>query len=756
MANDNDSSVRSLHAASPLPPLLSRILDTLKQHVIPQFEEVFTTTDDLLFDLATKAHDNDNQNDYFDAMRLLRRKKAPFEVAFLKDIERAFHSPADPIAVIDKISDSQGTKASNLSLIDNEQLERKIAITNIVAKGRALYPSELVALATRLSELYPGKSITQMNNPLDPGQICQSFYTATQVLGIDIRSQVVFFKQFDRIIIKEIGYFYDAANALLVEAGILPEVPYTISKNRDVKPRPEKTTKATGSADANESGDGGGTGNQALLQELRDLLQSVKANDTAARNLQTLNGPALQQTELVSLVSGLDPHTELDEELSAGQPLSVAPLINFREQLFQLLSTRAASGEVNSVANGDSDALHLVELLFSFILDDENLPVPVQALLSRLQIPVLKLALKDASVFNRDDHPARLLINRIASAAIGWPEDIEAEDRFYKQVATIVKKIRHDDTESIAIYEKLLADFEQFMAKAKRQQSLIEKRSCQEAVGQAHFERVQYQIAHSYQELMQSARMPQMLIELLNSQWFQYLQMVYLRKGEESEEAQTAWQFVRDLKWSLEEHQDPRSLQRLENISQRLQNQLEAGLLETSVIHSDIERWKSIIAALHEQIVAGQFTQLAVDFVPYTAPDAIQHGASETIDEEPLEDLPTDRKLTAVERQKRLEKERRLNSLKQVNALEVGSWLEFNNRKSRNKKRCKVAAKIAANDSLVLVNRRGAKVATIKRETLAYGIDRGNICLLDSGQLFDRAMHSITTHLRSLMPESAT
>jgi len=50
-------------------------------------------------------------------------------------------------------------------------------------------------------------------------------------------------------------------------------------------------------------------------------------------------------------------------------------------------------------------------MLFDFILDDKNLVDSVKSLISRLQIPLIKIALQDKSFFSNKSHPARKFLN---------------------------------------------------------------------------------------------------------------------------------------------------------------------------------------------------------------------------------------------------------------------------------------------------------------------------------------------------------
>ncbi|MBK6279557.1 MAG: DUF1631 family protein [Gammaproteobacteria bacterium] len=78
-----------------------------------------------------------------------------------------------------------------------------------------------------------------------------------------------------------------------------------------------------------------------------------------------------------------------------------------------------------NLGQADEDIINVVAMFFDVILDDRNLPLEIQALVSRLQLPVLKVALKHRSFFTDRKHPARQLINEIARTSIGW----ESSDR---------------------------------------------------------------------------------------------------------------------------------------------------------------------------------------------------------------------------------------------------------------------------------------------------------------------------------------
>ena len=77
---------------------------------------------------------------------------------------------------------------------------------------------------------------------------------------------------------------------------------------------------------------------------------------------------------------------------------------------------------------------------------------------------MLKVAVIDKTFFSRGSHPARRLLNEIASAAMGWGDQDEAQrDSLYQKIEQIVARLLNDFVDDPAIFSELLADFLAFM-----------------------------------------------------------------------------------------------------------------------------------------------------------------------------------------------------------------------------------------------------------------------------------------------------
>ena len=135
----------------------------------------------------------------------------------------------------------------------------------------------------------------------------------------------------------------------------------------------------------------------------------------------------------------------------------------------------------------DKLTIEIVGLMFDHVLQDPQVPAEIKTLLSRLQFPVLKAALLDADFFASNSHPARRLIDRIATASSGWEPYGDENERFRAEIERIVKELLQKFDKDVTVFEKLLGEFDAFLsdigprdsdpvARAKRALEEAEKR----------------------------------------------------------------------------------------------------------------------------------------------------------------------------------------------------------------------------------------------------------------------------------------
>jgi len=134
-------------------------------------------------------------------------------------------------------------------------------------------------------------------------------------------------------------------------------------------------------------------------------------------------------------------------------------IVAHREEL-----RRAATGSL------DHMVIDVVGSLFDQILADPKVPPQMARHIARLQLPVLRAALGDATFFSSRRHPVRRLVNRMASLAVAFDDFAEAPGQhFLSLVRDLVDDIVSGDFDQMALYEQVLDKLETFVAEqAKR------------------------------------------------------------------------------------------------------------------------------------------------------------------------------------------------------------------------------------------------------------------------------------------------
>jgi len=200
----------------------------------------------------------------------------------------------------------------------------------------------------------------------------------------------------------------------------------------------------------------------------------------------------------------------------------------------------------------DRLTIEIVGMLFDHVLQDEQVPAEIKAILSRLQFPVLKVALVDADFFASSSHPARRLIDRLASTAAGWEPYGDENQRYRKEVERVVLQVQERFDKDLGLFEQLLKEFDAFIgemparetdpvARAKRALEEAEKREVL-VINTT----IQVRRAFEHVELEQYLR------EFLVGPWVQALVTATLRDEQTPGFSKAFRQAIHDMVWSVQ------------------------------------------------------------------------------------------------------------------------------------------------------------------------------------------------------------
>ncbi len=736
--------------AGRLPAAVISVRDKAAQQLRLALQTLFDNADDSLFEIADRATSNAEQNAFFEAMRDLRMKRRGIERGFLQQVFESFSRLNQ--YEIGKPAQQEASFES-LALVQNDELEESVAIDTMVAKVMNRASQPLSHLTTRLNMLV-SKKLDDQINPLAPQQLCDYFLEACSTLGVDIKVKLIILKLFERYVLSDLEHLYADSNQTLIAAGILPELQSTQPRRAPGRPGAPGVGTARPGQGFSDSPAYVDESTHEVFGTLQALLSELRGSALPARNLPSDAVP-ISSNDLMRLLSHL--------QSRAPQNVDVLDLQGQLGQLLQRVS--AKSGKSRVVGEVDEDVINLVSMLFEFILDDRTLPDSLKALIARLQIPVLKVAVMDKTFFSRGSHPARRLLNEIASAAMGWVDQDEARrDSLYQKIEQIVSRLLNDFVDDPAMFSELLADFLAFTGDERRRSELLEQRTRDAEEGRAKAEMARQEVERALNQRLLGKTLPEVVVRLLQEAWSKVLLLTCLKHGTQSEQWQAALATMDDLIWSVEPHEDAESRARLLELVPSLLKNLREGLVSAAFDPFSTSDFFTRLEALHVQTLQQLNTPIPVPLASKPADN------DEFLDELKLELPPRDEDSSAPAVQAMVEvneeivllapgesreQEPELNladndeALKQVDNLRVGSWVEFQEDEDH-KLRCKLAAIIKPTGKYIFVNRTGMKVLEKTRMGLAIEFRRDAIRLLNDALLFDRALESVIGNLRNL------
>src|SRR5690554_6851408 len=129
-----------------LPAPLVRLRDASARSLTEILSEFFDRADDVLFGMADRAGSNLDQVAYFDAMRELRLRRKTMSNTMLAWVARAFNEIGqfDPLPRSRSLAE---VDQDSLSLVDDTELEKQVAIDSLMNKLSSRYAEPLRLLA---------------------------------------------------------------------------------------------------------------------------------------------------------------------------------------------------------------------------------------------------------------------------------------------------------------------------------------------------------------------------------------------------------------------------------------------------------------------------------------------------------------------------------------------------------------------------------------------------------------------------------
>ena len=767
---------RRVHKA--LEAALTLVTDAIE----PQLAMMLGEFEEELFRLADQARNPGVESGYMATLRSFRLSRADLVPRFILEIEAATAAIRTPPSTAPATATQEEGRPSQqgfgrLSLVDEAVMDEGMVLREIASRqeGRANLPLHL--LGQRFGVLAGTPAFDAERLPLGPHAICRAMGAVAKALDIEHDSRLLLYRIFDRHVMSGYPKLLERLDQLLDEQGILRGLTHVPVRARPVpqfQGEARGGTGAGGSAGGSGGGDvtgtgggggdgtgggggagtaggargasamgaGGGQGARALDPQrphTRWLGEPVEATDDDERIATEQLQQLLQsRRELLGKLRpagrGKSPGTvigtdEISDALGhlQGQPLAVggAPqtLADVKQTL--LAQARQRAGKNVELSPRDNDTFELLGMLFGNLAEEIRPQAPAAALVQRLQVPLLRVALKDSAFFVRSRHPARQLLNTVAESAARWLDEGDYDPQFLPPLQNAVNHVVEKYDGDIEVFSASNEQLQTHLQAQVRKAELLERRHAEAARGKEKLEVAKLRAAEVMTEVIGDQRLPHFTRALLNQAWADVLTLTLLRQGEGSD----AWNRQLDATGRIVEACTREDAPR----DQELVAHIESALAQVGY-HGDEA---SVIA----QRLTSNRPEESDDDPASRTELAMKLKARTRLGED------AERKKPALPPRSAEEQAR----YEQLRVLPFGTWIEFTTNQQGDVVRRRLSWYSLLTGNALFVNHRGQRVGEQSLDSVARLLASGQARIVTSGQarLVDRAWNAAMHALRS-------
>jgi hypothetical protein len=721
-----------------------------------------------LLPMVDKAAGLDMFRLYLDALELARDRSTPIAEAFRDQLVWRFNrecrreaGPAGP--------DGQ---VAELSLLEPDDLEQSLAATTLANAIFNACSEELFGLDKRMGLLINDPDLSQGGNPLSPEVVGAAVMDALEGQETAVKVRLLLVSLLSRLLPERVRAVYQEVNRKLVERNVLPTIRVGLRRSGQAAAAAPEAAAAQPRAPSSE-----------LLGVLQRMMAGAYAGMGAAVGLGSGDGSLPAQHfipgppmpgEAASGPAGIArPGTfmyalnQLQHGDAAGIALAGIEPSTLGNGQINVLRGLRASGMAGMMSSLDAMTLDIVAMVFDYILDDARIPDAIKALIGRLQIPVLKVAMLDHSFFSHKAHPARRLLDELAEAAVGWDESEGHEGGLYRKFEELVTRILGQFEGDLEVFEATLADLRAYLAAEKDAASEAVARSAQAIKVRERAGLSRLVARDEVESAMLGRPVPAVIHSFLTEQWVDLLAGIHQKVGTSGEIWKGAVGTMTDLIWSVAPKVSAEERKRLVGLLPGLLKRLDEGVQCLGLPGKVRDEFFSSLVRCHAEAVrAGllddgeamptravtvaqdEFPLLdqQVDFEP-VEPVAETDAADQELIDELASEPPIAEEMKIPPMEWGVEDAARMASVAELAQLRRGSWIAYR-QEDGSEARAKLSWVSPLKGLFLFTNRQGQRAMSINAEGLEGKLRSGEVRVLDAAPLMDRAVRSLMERLQ--------
>lgn len=517
------------------------------QHIEPLMDACFVQMADTLKAAAQKATNDQQANELMDFSGQVKARQR----VIWHQMARSLESPLKPAP--------KGFPGSELSVVDKGEFEDWLTIRVMVTKADTQYRKDLLQLKLRLDKLGIANA-TGHHNPLGPSLVCESFHAGLSQLKASREVEKICLKVFEQSVLHHLGPLYKELNNILIRHGVLPELDLSKYLSEQTASSPEgkraedqsppepvsapvKPTRNI-AQQSNQVQPGAkpsvprdaGAGKSRLGSEFRGYAQAAQTAFATVRNLlgtlsatRTKDGSAAPAPFPVNAqpVSSGELQREL-QQLQAEPVEAATNVVPLRERVVE--KVREMGGK--KLDDEQQGTLDVVDRFFHSITESPKLSEYAQERMRQLQVPVLKVVMRDPAFFDDKNSPVRGVMNRLAQLGV---KGGRLNPVVQRKVDELVQRITTEFEQDTGVFEHTVQELDGLIDR----QNLVYRRNVERvtaaAEGAQKVAESKVAVAEMLSQKLAGRKVPKAVLSLLDGGWRDLLSLTWIRQGPDSQ-----------------------------------------------------------------------------------------------------------------------------------------------------------------------------------------------------------------------------
>lgn len=503
---------------------------------------------------AERAHDHNVQASLFDSMRKLRGGEASFATQFAQDLEASLanlHAPR-----VSRRLEELTMPAQGLSLVENVEMDEGAVLGSIAARSDSRNSLALQLMGHRYGVLAAAPAFDAEHLPLGPHALCHAVRNACDSLLLALDARLLLYRQFEKIAMAHYPALLDTLNTRLAGDGILPHLSFVPVRVRPATPglgRDAEPAALARAAPAAPIAPQAAEHREPAMSLAQDASSATGAAGIAPREraFVALQGLLARRRKLLAKLRPGGGEERTREPLSRDEVLAAlrrmrgntgkhGNLADIRQTL--LAQARQMHGHGVALTDADGDGFELFSLFLTQLQRELRGGSHGEALVERLKLPLLQLALRDHRFFIDGTHPARMLLDAVSLAGARWLGEDDLDPQWLGLLQRAVGTVHEDPDASYDTFVAANHALQGGLQAASRKNEMSERRQVEAARGREKLELARQRANDEIARVVAGRQLPRFHTMLLDQAWADVLSLALLRGGEDSD----AWRDLRD------------------------------------------------------------------------------------------------------------------------------------------------------------------------------------------------------------------